>query len=186
MANPAPNGSFDANILSAASGAIHYVQTIGKDFYASLMHPLLADAEIPLHGFKLEDTFLQSTQDLDSSKIVPLVGGDTATLTNALRFGSITINAVRIANNIVSVNDGLLQGDIILIANYLKSLGDSTGGTLKFQYASLNDSTGGTDSTPSGIYLYKCTVKNVVPIILAGNDVPAYSVQFLYADFSMF
>ncbi len=105
---------------------VNSVQTVGN-FTATFVHPLLGGASISLQGFKQDQQFFDSVQTMDNSKVIPLVGGSTASLTNAVRSGSFTFNCVRISN---TINDG----DVVLIALTLQALADSQGGVLRITY----------------------------------------------------
>lgn len=148
------------------------VQTTGG-FTAIFTHPLIAaGAAIPLKGFKLEDTFIHTDQLLDNSKLIPLVDGGTVTITNAMIAGKLTINALRVSTN-------YLDGDLIIICNTLQALGDYVGGQLKLTYGfSVNGSSNNDSITFNGVTVARCP-----PAIIAGNDLPVYSVVLNYANF---
>jgi len=146
---------------------VNSVQTVGN-FTATFTHPLLGGTAISLQGFKQDQQFFDSIQIMDNSKVIALVGGSTATLTNAVKAGTFTFNCVRISTDI-------LQGDVVLIALTLQSLADSTGGLLRITYG-LN---GGTEA----ITYTQCTLKTVPPLKLAGNDLPDYPVVFNYGNY---
>lgn len=152
---------------------IHSVQSVGK-MSLLLQHQSLVDAGydagggIYLTGFKLESSFLDDEQLLDNSKIVPLLNGDTITLTNSNMSGSVTFSCTR-------TGAGIADGDVVKISQFLKQIGDSVGGTLIISYE-LN----GTIVTTT---LYNCTVKRVPAIKLAGNDLPDYAVVWNYSHY---
>jgi hypothetical protein len=146
----------------------HTIQSVGG-FTAIFQHPLiLAGAAIALSGFKLEEAFVESEQDVENSKRVYLVDGGSAALTNNIRGGTLTINACRKSQK-------LEDGDVILIAQTLQALGDSQGGMIRFTIPMDGDILAYT-------YL-SVTVKKVPPVKLAGNDVSTYPVVFSYADY---
>ena len=169
------------NILSTGT---NFVQTVGN-FVATFSHLLiLGKTPITLKGFKLEDVFVHTDQLLDNSKMIPLVDGGTCTITNALLAGRLTINAMRVANpasgGYVGQSFTDLSGDLILIANFLQALGDSTGGSLTLSYSVGADGVGST----AGITFNWITVARCPPAIIAGNDLPIYPVVFNYASFT--
>jgi hypothetical protein len=168
---------FDLPGMSTAGdrATIHGVQSVGR-MAALFRHTNLSDlGVIPadgvyLTGFKLESLFLDGDQLIDNSKIVALLNGDTITLTNSNMSGTLTFNATRSAGT-------MADGDVVKLSQYLVQIGDSIGGTLVVRYV-LND-------IEVTVTFYKCTVKRVPPLKLAGNDVPDYSVQWNYAYYQI-
>lgn len=147
---------------------INTVQTVGN-FSASFVHPLIAGgAAITLQGFKLEETFLTTAQQVMNSKIIPTVGGGSSTLTNQVKVGKLTINCMRVSDNI-------LDGDVPLICQALQNVADSTGGALRLSWQ-IN---GQVTAITFQIFLESCP-----PIIMAGNDLPDYPAVFNYSTFS--
>jgi hypothetical protein len=151
---------------------VNSVQTVG-DFVCTFSHPLVPfggvlGAQKALKGFKLDDTFFSSGQLIENSKLVALVNGDTVTLTNAIKAGRLTINALRIGH---SMDDG----DMPLIATYLQGLADSTGGTISISF--------GFNGAQELITFHQVTLVSCPPIILAGNDLPPYPVVWNYGSF---
>lgn len=149
------------------------VQTVGN-FVATFSHPSVLDgAQITLKGFKLEDTFISTAQAIDNSKLIPLVDGGTVTITNPIRAGKLTINALRITNALTPAS-----GDMVLIASALQEAGvaDSAGGTIKFSF--------GFNGVQETITFNTVTLVSCPPITLAGNDLPVYPVVWNYASFN--
>jgi hypothetical protein len=146
----------------------HSIQSVGGAT-AIFQHPLiLAGAAIALSGFKLEEMFYESEQDVENSKRVYLVDGGSAALTNTIRGGTLTISACRKSQK-------LEEGDIILIAQTLQALGDSQGGMIRITIPM--------DGEILAYTFIGVTVKKVPPVKLAGNDVATYPVVFSYADY---
>jgi len=155
--------------------ATHNVQSVGNsDLSIVLSHPVLAaagyPADIALTGFKLEGQFLSSEQLLDNSKVVPLLNGDTISITNTNRSGTITFNCTRASGT-------LANGDIVAVANKLQELGDNSGGTLIVSY--------GFNGAIFKVTFYSVTVRSAPPLLMAGNDVPDYSVRLNYGDYKV-
>ena len=149
--------------------AINTVQTVGN-LTISFMHPLISGgAAITLKGFKMEGDLVDTTQQMMNSKIIPLIGGDTATLTNNVRAGKLTLNAVR-TSGIVA------QGDIVAMCDLLQSTPDSSGGVMTFSW-SQNSAT----ITKTFIAV---THESHPPLKISGNDIPTYACTFNYADFN--
>lgn len=146
----------------------HIIQTVG-DFTAILNHPLIAaGASISMKGFKLDDTFVTTAQGMENSKRIALVDQGTVAITNAMKMGQLTFNAVRVSQN-------YLDGDVILIGTMLQGMADNIGGLIRITYgfAGLTES----------ITFFGVTLVSVPPLTLAGNDLPIYPVVFGYSDF---
>ena len=145
------------------------VQTVGN-LTISFMHPLISlGAAITLKGFKMEGDLVTTTQMMMNSKIVPLIGGDTATLTNNVKAGKLTMNAVRTSGLTTS-------GDIVAICDLLQSLPDSSGGVMIFSWSQNS-------ATVTKIFI-AVTHESHPPLIIQGNDIPTYACTFNYADYN--
>lgn len=144
------------------------VQTVGN-LTISFMHPLInGGAAITLKGFKMEGDIADTTQQIMNSKMIPLIGGDTATLTNNVKAGKLTLNAVR-TSGIVA------QGDIVAVCDLLQATPDSSGGVMTFSW-SQNSAT----VTKTFIAV---THESHPPLKISGNDLPTYACTFNYADY---
>ena len=153
----------------------HNVQSVSNnDLSIILSHPVLLAAgfaeDIALTGFKLEGQFLSSEQLLDNSKVVPLLSGDTISITNTNRSGTLTFNCTRASGSIE-------KGDVVAIANKLQELGDNSGGTMTVSY--------GFNGAIFKVTFFSVTVRSAPPLLMAGNDVPDYSVKFNYGDYKV-
>jgi hypothetical protein len=148
--------------------ARHVTQSVG-DFTLTFTHPLVAGGTaIPIKGIKLDEVFVSTAQEIDNSKRVLLVNGDTVALTNFTKAGKLTVNAIRVSDNI-------LDGDMIMIANFLSGIGDNVGGIIRITYGF----DGGTEAiTFTGVTYVSCP-----PVLLAGNDLPVYPVVWSYGEF---
>ena len=156
-----------------ARGPKHVVQTVG-DFVATFYHPLiLAGAQITIKGFKLEDTFLSTAQSTPNTKRVALVNGDNIALTNALKFGTITFNCLHVSEDV-----DLTNGDLLTIAELLQGAVDNIGGIINISY--------GFKGTTVGVTFYDVRLVSCPPILMAGNDIPAYPVVFSYGTFTRY
>ncbi len=145
------------------------VQTVGN-LTISVMHPLIsAGAAITLRGFKMEGDLVTSTQQMMNSKIVPLIGGDTATLTNNVKAGKLTMNAVR-------TSGVAAQGDIVAICDLLQSLPDSSGGVMVFSWSQ--------NSVTQTKTFLAVTHESHEPLKIQGNDIATYACTFNYADYN--
>ncbi len=121
-----------------------------------------------LVGFKLESIIVSAGQQIDNAKVVPLVNGDSITLTNICKAGTLSFNASRTAGK-------LEDGDCVSVFDYVRSQGD-IGGKLELTWM-MNG------SQHTMIFSGVC-VKNVPPLMLAGNDVPDYNVQLTYSNYT--
>ena len=121
-----------------------------------------------LTGFKLESVLVSAEQQIDNSKVVPLVNGDSITLTNLCKAGTLSLTASRTAA-------GLAGGDAISVCDFVRSQGDD-GGTLEISWR-MN----GKDHKMifSGVCVQRCP-----PLNMAGNDVPDYPISFTYSNYS--
>jgi hypothetical protein len=144
-------------------------QSVGK-FTAVFSHPLInGGASTSLTGFKLDSTFFSTAQSVENSKRVPLVDNTTAGLTNSQKSGRITWTCTRTTSSNGS-------SDVMTVSRLMVAAGDSIGGTL-----TITTSINGTDEK---VIYYNCTSASNPPQILAGNNVPDYTVIWDYADFA--
>jgi len=133
------------------------------------MHPLInSGAAITLKGFKMEGDIADTTQQVMNSKMIPLLDGATATLTNNVLAGKLTLNAVRTSGVVA-------QGDIVAVCDLLQSTPDSSGGTMVFSW-SQNSAT--QTKTFTGV-----THESHPPLKISGNDLPTYVCTFNYASY---
>lgn len=145
--------------------ANHTVIAAGQ-FTITLIHPLWKGGEpTTIGGFKLEGQMVQDQQLMDNSKIIALANGNTITITNNNRSGSLTFN--------VTATNG--DDDMVKIAKYLRSAGDSVGGTIRITQE-INGKTDG------DTYL-SCTVKSLPNRIIQGNDAADYPVVWNYGEY---
>lgn len=123
---------------------------------------------IYLTGFKLESMIVSASQQIDSSKVVPLVNGDSITLTNICKAGTLAFNASRTAA-------GFAGGDCVTVFDYVRSQGD-IGGRLVLKWL-MNG------ATHTLIFTGVC-IKNIPAVAIAGNDVPDYNTQLTYSGYT--
>lgn len=126
------------------------------------------NGSVYLVGFKLESMIVQGQQQIDNAKVVPLVNGDSITLTNICKAGTLSFNASRTAG-------GINDGDCVSVFDYVRSQGD-IGGQLELSWI-MNE------KRHTMIFAGVC-VKNVPPLAIAGNDVPDYNVQLTYSTYT--
>lgn len=144
--------------------AEHTIIASGQ-FTATLTHPLWnTGIPVTIDGFKMEGQMIQAQQAMDNSKIVALANGNTITITNNNGAGILTFNVTKTNSS----------GDMVKIANFLKKVGDSVGGSIRI----TEEINGKTD----GQTYAACTVKSCPPRIIQGNDAPDYQVVWNYAE----
>jgi len=149
--------------------AVNTVQTVGN-LTISFMHPLISGgAAITLKGFKMEGDIADTTQQMMNSKIIALIGGDTATLTNNVKAGKLTLNAVRTSGVVA-------QGDIVQLCDLLQATPDSSGGVMVFSWSQ-------NAATVTKTFL-AVTHESHPPLKISGNDIPTYACTFNYADYN--
>lgn len=142
----------------------HTIVAAGQ-FSVTLIHPLWEDGTpTTIDGFRLEGQMLQAQQAMDSSKIIALANGNSLTITNNNGAGSLTFNVVKTGS----------VGDMVKIANYLKKVGDSVGGTIRITQE-INGHTEGQTFTA-------CTVRTCPPLNIQGNDAADYQVVWNYGE----
>ena len=89
-------GNFSILYTAAALGAVAGA-TIGGVSYAGITKNADGSGSVYLTGFKLESILVSAEQQIDNSKVVPLVNGDSITLTNLCKAGTLSLTASRTA-----------------------------------------------------------------------------------------
>lgn len=128
----------------------------------------ITNGSIYLTGFKLESMIVSASQQIDNAKVVPLVNGDSITLVNICKAGTLAFNASRTAS-------GIEGGDCVAVFDYVRSQGD-IGGRLEISWLMNGEQK---KVIFSGICIKQCP-----PLMLAGNDVPDYNVQLTYSNYT--
>lgn len=158
-------GNFSAKYTSPVLGTL----VRNDNTYTGIdLNATTGEGSIYLTGFKLESMIVSASQQIDNAKVVPLVNGDSITLTNICKAGTLSFNASRTAGNL---NDG----DCVSVFDYVRSQGD-VGGKLELSWL-MNG------AKHTMIFSGVC-VKNIPPLQLAGNDVPDYQVQLTYSSYT--
>jgi hypothetical protein len=139
------------------------------DLSFALTHPLVNGGNsVSLVGFKIEGDPVDSDQEMDNAKVVPLVGGVSDVFTNTVRAGTLRFAGTRTTNNIA-------YGDIVAICQYLQHIGDNEGGTLR---ASWSQNGGIVSVQFTGV-----TVKRCKPLHIKTMDAGEYDIQLVYIDY---
>lgn len=128
----------------------------------------ITNGSIYLTGFKLESMIVSASQQIDNAKVVPLVNGDSITLVNICKAGTLAFNASRTAS-------GIEGGDCVAVFDYVRSQGD-VGGRLEISWLMNGEQK---KVIFSGVCIKQCP-----PLMLAGNDVPDYNVQLTYSNYT--
>lgn len=148
----------------------HSVQAVGPATI-TYIHSAINDGDpITFQGFKLQSQFLDAESAVDNSVVIPILGGGSIQLTNNNLSGTLTFTCTR-------VSDQLAQGDIVTTAQAQVRTADSEGATIVISWPF--------NGAIFQVTFYKCTVKRVPPVKLAGNDAPDYSVQFNYGYYEV-
>lgn len=170
---------------------------------------------VPVAGYRLDSEFLRAVQQIASSVQVPILGGGAVALTNNNRSGTLTINCTKVSTpsdaqtyssdvkdqsgNTVHRTGDLIAGstgamvkgngigpigedyvyDLVLLAQAQQAYpgGDSVGSTLTIDFIFC-----GLHTT---IQFQGCTIANVDPLGLAGNDAANYNVQINYLNWTV-
>ena len=158
----------------------HGVECVGRISFL-FKHPLLdalADADaknyaslkggVYLTGFKLESVLISTDQQIQNAKLIPMLNGDSMTLTNTHKAGILTIACTR-------TSAGIKGGDIIAVADFIRTQGDSYGGSLEVSWTR--------NGQDKKITFKKVCVVQCPPFKYAGNDLPDMDVKLSYATY---
>lgn len=161
--------------------AVHGVECVGRISFL-LEHPILEALALKdeskygalkggvyLTGFKLEDVAIRTSGMIANAKLIPMLNGDTMTLTNSNKSGIMSIACTRTAA-------GIPGGDLVAVADFIRSQGDSSGGKLTVSWTRNGE--------PKKIVFKKVCVQDCPPLEYAGNDLPSYDVKLTYATYN--
>ena len=169
---------------------------------------------ISVAGFRLDGEFLRAVQQIASSVQIPILGGGAIALTNNNRSGTLSINATRVSTPAPSkvADEGVsANGKVIYKPNELSSTGTGSmiqgGGmgpitkdpTYDLTFlAQVQQAQPGGDSVGAtiqvcfafcGLYTVLqfegCTIANVDPVGLSGNDAVNYNVAINYLNWTV-
>lgn len=126
----------------------------------------ITNGGIYLTGFKLESMIVSASQQIDNARVVPLINGDSITLTNICKCGVLSFSATRVTD--------LNGGDCVSIFDFVRGQGD-VGGKLQIDWM-MN----GKKHT----IIFVVCIKSCPPLALAGNDVADYPIQLTYSDYT--
>lgn len=115
---------------------------------------------------KLEGRYFEANPNQDSARQVVLIDGSTATITNKLLNGTITMPVVRTTGIVAT-------GDFVSALQLIKAIGDKVGGLL----IKVDNRNG---KAVTRVY-YGVTPQRVPDDVSEGTDVGVYNVSLLYA-----
>ena len=162
--------AFDVHLQWFANPSISQLQSEG-DFSLVLTHPLVnGGASVSLVGFKVQGDVVDTDQEMDNAKVVPLIGQIVAVITNTIRAGTLRFAAVRTTGNPA-------LGDIVAVSQLLQTIGDNIGGTMRASW--------GQNGKIQAVTLTTVTVKRCKPLHIQGNDIAEYDVQWVYGDWTL-
>ena len=160
-------GNFSILYTSAALGSVAGL-TVNGVSYKGITRNSDKSGSVYLTGFKLESVMVSAEQQIDNSKVIPLVNGDSITITNLCKAGILTFTAARTAA-------GLAGGDAVSVFDFVRSQGDD-GGTLEISWRM--------NAKDHKIIFSGVCVQRCPPLNLAGNDVPEYPITLTYSNYS--
>lgn len=174
---------------------------------------ILTAGGVNVAGFRLDGEFLRAVQQIATSVQVPILGGGAVALTNNNRSGTLSINCTKVStpapqNGTPAITDAAGNTTQAAVANSaavgsmykngtLGPVGDETVYDLVFlaqaqQAVPEGDSVGATITVDfqfcglhTTIEFQGCTVANVDPLGLAGNDAVNYNVSFNYLNWTV-
>jgi hypothetical protein len=164
---------------SSELDAVHGVECVSR-LSMLFKHPVLealatANGEyaglkngVYLTGFKLEDSVIRTEGAIQNAKLIPLLNGDTMTLVNSNKSGILTLACTRTAA-------GIKGGDIVDTMDFIRSQGDSSGGSLEISWQR--------NGQPKKLTFSTVCVMDCPPLQLDGNDLPSYGIKLTYATF---
>ena len=154
-------GNFSILYTSSTLGSIAGL-TINNVSFKGITKNSDKSGSVYLTGFKLDSIMVSTEQQIDNSKVIPLVNGDSITITNLCKSGTLSLTASRTAA-------GLGGGDAVSVFDFVRSQGDN-GGMLEISWRMNNKDH---KIIFSGVCVQRCP-----PLNMAGNDVPDYPISF--------
>lgn len=150
---------------------------------------------VEVSGFRLDGEFLRAVQQIATSAQIPILGGGAVALTNNNRSGTLSINATKVSTPAPDGTAGQGAGemlktgslgpigdakvyDLVFLAQAQQAQkgGDSVGATIQvvFAFCGLN----------TIVSFEGCTIANVDPLGLSGNDAVNYNVAINYLNWT--
>lgn len=138
-------------------------------FSISAICPLVnGGAVTAFENFKLDETFVDATPEMENVKFIPLANGSYIMIVNSVRGGTLKFASISTSDDPTN--------DIIAYANAMQKANSSIGATFTIAIPTK-------DSVKIRTF-YDCFPVNIVPIKMAGNDEPSYDMEFKYGDWS--
>lgn len=146
---------------------------------------------LPVAGFRLDAEFLRANPQIASSFVIPLLGGGGLALTNNNRTGTLNLVCTKVstpgnafemkqaAGATLGVESGDTCYDMVTLAQIQQGqeAGDSYGATILIAFNFCGDTT--------VLEFQGCTIANVDPIGLAGNDAANYAIAINYLNWKV-
>lgn len=158
---------------------------------------------VEVSGFRLDSNFLNAVQQISSSAVIPILGGGGVALTNNNRTGSITFTCAKVSTPVygnegpgqtndlpagrmfggdaqgIGIRDKRIAYDMVTLAQIQQAQpgGDSVGANVLIGYEFCGKKT--------QLIFEACTVADVAPLTLSGNDAATYNITMNYLNWSM-
>lgn len=183
------------------------LQVTGSSVHKSIS---LGTSGVPVAGFRLDSEFLRANPQIASSFVIPILGGGGVALTNNNRTGTLNLVCTRVAApDLDGTEDDTKAGDVGYIgkeeSNGRAGMGVSKASpnydTSYYDFvtlAQLQQAQEGGDSYGAQITIIfgfcgitttvtfeGCTIAQVDPLGLAGNDAVNYSIAVNYLNWKM-
>lgn len=145
-----------------------YTKHTGNFSVAAVCSLVNGGAATAFDNFKLEETFVDTTPEMDNAKFIPLANGSYIMIVNSVRGGTLKFASVSTSDD--STND------IIAYANVMQLANSSIGAIFTIAIPTK-------DGIKTRIF-YDCFPVKIVPLKMAGNDEPTYDMEFKYGDWA--
>ena len=158
---------------------------------------------VEVAGFRLDSNFLNAAQQIASSAVIPILGGGGVALTNNNRTGSITFTCAKVSTPVhgkqrakdvnnspagrmfggesqgIGIRDKSIAYDMVTLAQIQQAQpgGDSVGSNILIGYEFCGKKT--------KLVFEACTIADVAPLTMSGNDAATYNITINYLNWSM-
>ena len=158
---------------------------------------------VEVSGFRLDSNFLNAAQQIASSAVIPILGGGGVALTNNNRTGSITFTCAKVSTPVhgkqgagdvgknpagrmfggesqgIGIRDKRIAYDMVTLAQIQQAQpgGDSVGSNILIGYEFCGKKT--------QLVFEACTIADVAPLTMSGNDAATYNITINYLNWSM-
>lgn len=158
---------------------------------------------VEVAGFRLDSNFLNAAQQIASSAVIPILGGGGVALTNNNRTGTITFTCAKVSTPVhgnqrpkdvnktpagrmfggdkqgIGIRDNSIAYDMVTLAQIQQAQpgGDSVGSNILIGYEFCGKKT--------QLIFEACTIADVAPLTMSGNDAATYNITINYLNWSM-